>query len=183
LLFEGATDRYDVIEPFHDLWTDSPARAQVDHFYDDILDVPPDERYDKIISIAVLEHLTDLPHVIARCAEHLAPGGTFAAGYPSEGGLAWYLAWRFGTGTAYRLRTGLSYAPLMRHEHVNTAGEIGAVLKHLFRKVRLARFPIGATHLSFYTAAIAEEPILERCRAICVNRQTQSQSGVRSTDQ
>jgi hypothetical protein len=163
LSFESSSGRYDVIEPFHELWADSPERAKVHHFYDDIRDVPPDERYDKIISIAVLEHLTELPDVVAHCAQHLAAGGAFAAGFPSEGGLAWYSAWRFGTGTAYRLRTGLSYAPLMRHEHVNDAREIESVVRQFFRTVDRCRFPLPLFQASLYTVLTARDPDLLAC--------------------
>jgi trans-aconitate methyltransferase len=135
----------------------------VDHFYDDIRDVSPHERYDKIISIAVLEHLTELPDIVAMCAQRLAPGGAFAAGFPTEGGLAWYSAWRFGTGTAYRMRTGLSYAPLMRHEHVNDAREIESVVRLFFRTVERRRFPLPLFQASLYTVLTARDPDLPAC--------------------
>jgi SAM-dependent methyltransferase len=163
LPFELAPERYDVIEPFHELWADSLGRAQVDHFYDDIQDIPENERYDKIISIAVLEHLTDLPDVLVSCAQHLVPGGSFVAGFPSEGGLAWYSAWRFGTGTAYRLRTGLSYAPLMRHEHVNGAQEIESIVRRFFRTVNNRRFPLPLFQTSLYSVLTAWDPDLQAC--------------------
>lgn len=163
LPFESGTERYDVVEPFHELWADSPGRGHVDRFYDDIRDVPPNEHYDKIISIAVLEHLTDLPDVVANCARHLTPAGVFAAGFPSEGGLAWYSAWRFGTGTAYRLRTGLSYAPLMRHEHVNGAREIESVVRRFFRAVDRRRFPLPIFQASLYSLLTARDPDLRAC--------------------
>ena len=154
LPFEPAPERYDVIEPFHELWADSPRRAQVNRFY---------ERYDKIVSIAVLEHLTDLPDVVVNCARRLVPGGTFAAGFPSEGGLAWYTAWRFGTGTVYRLRAGLSYAPLMRHEHVNGAREIESVARRFFHSVDVRRFPLPLFQASLYSVLTAREPDLRAC--------------------
>jgi len=163
LAFEAAHEYYDVIEPFHELWTDSPERVRVNRFFDDIREVPPSARYDKIISTAVLEHLTDLPDVVANCAFRLASGGTFCAGFPSEGGIAWYLAWRFGTGTMYRLRTGLSYAPLMRHEHVNRAREIESVVRRFFRTVNRRRFPLPFFHASIYTVLIAGDPDLDAC--------------------
>ena len=163
LPFEPRAERYDVIEPFHELWEDSPERAQVSRFYNDIRDVPAEERYDRIISVAVLEHLTELPDVVVNCIDHLAEGGVFAAGIPSEGGLAWYAAWRFGTGTAYRLRTGLSYAPLMRHEHVNQAREIESVLRHFFHTVEWRRFPVPVFQASLYTVLKAQDPDLPAC--------------------
>jgi SAM-dependent methyltransferase len=163
LPFEPAANLYDVIEPFHQLWADSPHKGDVDHFYDDIRDIPQNARYDKIISIAVLEHLTDLPDVVAICAQHLAPGGAFVAGFPSEGGVGWYSAWRFGTGAAYRLRTGLSYVPLMRHEHVNNAQEIESIVRLFFHTTALRRYPLPFFQTSLYSVITAREPDLRTC--------------------
>jgi hypothetical protein len=165
LPFEHEAECYEVVEPFHELWTDSPQRDRVGRFYDDIANIDVARKYDRIISIAVLEHLTHLPWILARCGLLLADGGAFAAGIPSEGSLAWYSAWRFGTGAAYRLRTGLSYAPLMRHEHVNNAAEIEAAVRHFFRTVTRERFPLPLFHLSTYTVLVARDPDTERCRA------------------
>lgn len=163
LPFESTAERYDVIEPFHELWQDSPELGRVTCFYDDIREVSPDDRYDKIISVAVLEHLVELPDVIAHCALRLAAKGAFAAGFPTEGGLAWYSAWRFGTGTAYGLRTGMDYAPLMRHEHVNKAYEIDAVLRLFFPAMTIRRFPLPWFHGSLYTTIVASNPDRRAC--------------------
>jgi hypothetical protein len=78
---------------------------------------------------------------------------------------AWGLAWRLTTGIEYRLRRGLDYGAIMRHEHLNTAGEILALLNHFFEQVEVLRFPSSFEHLSFYTTAIARRPRLDRCRS------------------
>jgi hypothetical protein len=156
---------YDVIEPFHDLWKTSPHRNAVSSFFDDIADIPVDRRYDRVISVAVLEHLTDLPGIVAQAALLLDDHGRFQAGIPTEGGLLWGLAWRSTTGIAYRLRTKLDYASVMRHEHINNSDEIAAVLQHFFRQVSLRRFPTNAKHFSFYTVIDATDPKVELCRA------------------
>ncbi|PYX63279.1 MAG: hypothetical protein DMG74_17720 [Acidobacteria bacterium] len=67
------------------------------------------------------------------------------------------------TGVAYRLRTGLSYATVMQHEHVNKAAEIIEVLRYFFEDVRLRRFPLPFAQLSFYTVIESRGPRLERC--------------------
>ena len=61
------------------------------------------------------------------------------------------MAWRGVTGPAYRLRTGLDYGTLMRHEHVNTAPEILALVRHFFGDVSVSRFPAPMHRFSFYT--------------------------------
>jgi SAM-dependent methyltransferase len=166
---------YDAVEPFQELLEDGPYRSRARHVYGDVQEVPPGAKYDCIFSVAVLEHLTDLPFILARAGLLLRQGGTFRAGFPSEGGMLWGLAWRLTTGVEYRLRRGLSYENIMRHEHLNTAGEILALLGHFFQQVEVSRFPLPLKHLSFYTAAIARGPRLDRCRAFSALR---TESGV-----
>jgi SAM-dependent methyltransferase len=149
--YEPETSRYDIVEPFAELWQGSEWLSEIEGRYSDISDVPDGNRYDRIFSIAVLEHVADLPAVLERCSKFLRPGGLFQGGIPSEGGFLWGMAWRTVTGPAYRLRTGLDYATLMRHEHVNTAPEILALAGHFLGEVSVCRFPAPLHHLSFYT--------------------------------
>jgi hypothetical protein len=58
----------------------------------------------------------------------------------------------------------------MRHEHVNTASEIMAVVRYLFRDVHVSRFPLPWHHASFYAYIEARNPSLERCRAIAASQ-------------
>jgi len=163
--YEPACRHYDVVEPFEALYADSPQRSRVAAIYADIRDVPPQNRYGRVLSVAVLEHLTDLPAVVARGGLLMAPGGMFQAAIPSEGGFLWGATWRCTTGVVFRLRTGLDYASLMRHEHVNDAGEILETLHHFFSFVRVRRFPLSLHHLSLYTYVEATEPRTEACAA------------------
>lgn len=158
---------YDVVEPFRELWEDSPHRSRIRCFYSDLCEVPETRCYDSVLSVAVLEHLTDLPRVLGRAGLLLEKSGSFCAGFPSEGGLLWGLAWRFTTGLEYRLKRGLAYGDIMRHEHVNTAGEIITLLNYLYERTEVARFPFPCGHLSFYTVVTARHPRLDRCRALC----------------
>jgi len=77
-----------------------------------------------------------------------------------------WLGWRCSTGLSYYLRTGLDYGKLMRHEHINTAPEILAIVRHVFSSVVVRRFPLPHHHLSFYTYLEARSPDLARCHAI-----------------
>ena len=162
--YEAAVGAYDVVEPFQELYGGSPHKERVRRFYDDMNEVPVSESYDRIISVAVLEHLTHLPDVVARAGILLADKGQFRAGIPTEGGALWGLSWRCTTGIAYRMRTGLPYATLMRHEHVNDERDILKVVQCFFSHVRVRRFPVPLRHLSFYTAIHAEAPQREKCR-------------------
>lgn len=162
--FELAEGRYDVVEPMPKLYEGNPDISRIDTFYDSIHDVPSASRYKRIISVAVLEHVLDLPALVARAALHLEADGEMVSGIPSEGGLLWYLAWRFGTGSAFWLKYRKSYATFMRHEHVNKADEITAVMRIFFNEVSVSRFPTPLKHGSFYTVLRSRSPNVSAAR-------------------
>ncbi|NQY03951.1 MAG: methyltransferase domain-containing protein [Halieaceae bacterium] len=166
LNYESVSGAYDIVEPFERLYRDVIDTSPVRNAFKSIHDVPQTAKYDRIISVAALEHITDLPQVVAKAGTLLSPGGTFSAGIPTEGGALWYLAWRFGTGIPFYLRHGLDYGPYMRHEHVNTAKEITEVLRYCFRHVDVQRFPVNAFHGSFYSFLECSDPVLDRCSAL-----------------
>lgn len=141
---------YDIVEPFHYLYADSIDRHKIRNAYDSIHAIPASSTYSRIISIAVLEHIQDLPDVLVKSYELLDDGGVFQAGIPCEGGLLWGLAWRMTTGLAYRLRTGLSYRAIMRHEHINNYFEITKLIEHTFKNIKISYFPALGVHGAFY---------------------------------
>lgn len=158
LQYEQNDHPYDIIEPFLALYQDQPMRKRLRTIYQSISDIPVNERYAKIISIAVLEHLEDLPRLVAKSALLLQDDGVAIHGIPNEGGLLWYLAWRFGTGLSFRFRTGKSYKPLMHYEHINNAEEILHVLNMFFDEVSFKRYPLPSLHCSFYTSIVLKKP-------------------------
>jgi len=170
LQYEAPQSRYDVVEPFAGLYEGSPALSKVDTVYGDIAEVPTDRRYGRVTSVAVLEHLNDLPMIVAQSALLLCDDGVFQAGIPSEGGALWTLAWRTTTGVAYWLRNRLDYGVLMHHEHLNTAAEIEAVVGHFFDEVRVARFPLPLRQMSFYSYLEARGPRVDRASAFIARR-------------
>lgn len=154
-----ASSHYDVIEPNKELYKDKQSELKkVRNIYQDIQEVPDNIIYDRIISIAVLEHLEDLPAILEKSGRLLSNEGVFQAGVPSEGGFLWWCAWNFGTGVGFKKRTGLDYAPLMQHEHVNTVDEIVEVVKYYYQDVKIRRFPFPIKHLSLYTYIEARRP-------------------------
>ena len=157
---------YDVVEPYRMLFEGKDDVKRVRNFYDDIFDVPADEKYDRIQSIAVMEHVEDLPRLLARSDQLLKEDGVFLAAIPSEGELGWGLTWRCSAAIAFKLRTGQSYKTLLRHEHINDAAEITALCKHFFGKVSSKRFPLPFKHGSLYTLLICREPNLENAQAL-----------------
>lgn len=170
LPFEPAVQPYDIVEPFKALYEDSPLLSRVRSAFDSQADIPEGRRYRRIVSVAVLEHMTDLPRELARSGLALEDGGVFQAGFPSEGGLLWWLGWRFTTGMTYYLRTKLDYGVLMRHEHVNQAPEILSLVRYFFEDVAAKRFPLPHHQLSLYVYIEARHPLRDRCHLV-LNRE------------
>ena len=171
LPYEPEGEAYDIVEPFVALYADSPLRARVRTIYADITEIEPERRYDRITSVATLEHACDLPGLIALSGLHLAAGGVFRASIPSEGTLLWTLGWKLTTGLEFRLRRGLDYGALMRHDHVNTADEIEEVLGHFFAR-RICRVLGFSRRFSLYRYYECRDPDLGRCRAFLAARES-----------
>ena len=134
---------YDIIEPFRELYVNSPFRDRIREFYNDIDQIDSTKKYDRIISIATFEHITDLPKVVAKTCILLSPGGTLRVSIPNEGNFLWKLGWKLTTGLEFRIRRGLDYGILMTYEHVNTADEIEKVIEYFYGKVSCLCFGIG----------------------------------------
>lgn len=170
LRFEENLAAYDVVEPFRELYEGRSELARVRNVFETVVDVPAERQYRRIVSIAVLEHLPDLPGDLARSVLLLEDGGVFQAGIPSEGGLLWWCGWRFSTGLSYYLRTGLDYGVVMRHEHLNDAREIETAVRHFFDQVTIKRFPTPFHHLSFYAYVEATGPRKDAARRYLESR-------------
>ena len=164
LPYEPVPGTYDIVEPARELYENSPFRHRIRQAFADIADVPRGARYDRITSVATLEHICNLPEVLALAALLLAPGGSFRAAIPSEGSPLWSLGWRLSSGLEFRLRHGLDYGRLMRHEHVNTAREVEELLRHFFAEVRMRTFG-PSRQLSLYQFFACSGPDLGRSRA------------------
>lgn len=164
LAYEPQGAAYDIVEPFSELFAASPLRTRVRDVFADTAEVPAERRYARITSVAALEHICDLPRVLARAALMLEPGGSLRSAIPSEGGLLWRLGWSLTTGLEFRLRHGLDYGELMAHEHVNSAVEIETLIRALFDDVRIRSFGVGR-QLSLYRFVEAREPKLGAAEA------------------
>jgi hypothetical protein len=164
LPYEPRTHPYDVVEPFRELYHSSPHLHRIRNIYADISEVSPETRYGRITSVAVLEHLCDLPELVARSGLLLDEEGQFRAGIPSEGTILWRLGWKATTALAFKARYNLDYSVLMRYEHVNTASEIESVLRYFFASVQVSVFGL-IKPLSFYQFYACSAPRVDRCQA------------------
>jgi hypothetical protein len=167
LQYEPEVGPYDIIEPFAQLYQGSPHLGRVRTIYRDIAQVPNELRYDRITSVATFEHILNLPEVVARAGLLLADGGTLRAAIPSEGTFLWALGWKLTTGLEFKLKYGLDYGLLMKHEHVNTASEIREVLQFFFENVQCHVFGV-ARAVSLYQFYECRDPRMERCRQYAV---------------
>jgi len=162
LQYEPTSQNYDIVEPFQALYTTSPLLTRVRHQYASIHEILGEAQYDRITSIAVLEHICDLPALVARSGLLLQPQGIFQAAIPNEGTWLWTLGWKLTTGIEFRIKHKLDYGKLMRHEHVNTADEIEEVLHYFFKRVRCKVFGISKS-TAFYRYYACAEPRRDRC--------------------
>jgi SAM-dependent methyltransferase len=162
LRYESNHAAYDIVEPAHYQFANSPFLSRVRNIYDDLKEVPPETRYDRIISIATFEHICNLPEIVAGCGLLLKPGGQLRAAIPAEGGPLWKLGWKLTTGWEFKRRYGLDYELIMLSEHVNTWREVADVLNYFFRRVDVTY--LGLTrNLSFYQVYICQDPNRAKC--------------------
>ena len=164
LRYEPAVRTYDIVEPSPGFYVKSPVLGRLRNIYADISEVPSANRYDRIISVATLEHICNLPGLVARCGLLLTETGVFRAAIPGEGTWLWTLGWKLTTGIEFRLRHGLDYGVLMKHEHVNTAKEIEEVLVYFFSKVRWKVLGLSRS-VSFYRFYECHQPLKDRCES------------------
>lgn len=169
LKHEPQCGAYDIIEPFAKLYENSPNLERVRTIYSDIAELPNELRYARITSVATLEHICDLPFVVAKSGCLLDKGGVFRAAIPSEGTPLWKLGWTLTTGLEFRLKHGLDYGELMRHEHVNSAQEIREVLGYFFDRIHSRALGISQA-LSIYQYHECRMPRLDRCRAFLAGK-------------
>ncbi|WP_391088898.1 methyltransferase domain-containing protein [Vibrio sp. NH-UV-68] len=157
LFYETNYQLYDIVEPYSELYQNKHEKLKmVNNCYSYLSDIPKSNKYDRIISIATLEHMIDLPNELSQIKNLLKRNGVIEMAIPSEGGALWGLSWRVTTGVSFGLRTGLSYKQIMKHEHVNNENEIIQLIGHYFDDVKVKRFPFNHKHLSFYTYITAK---------------------------
>lgn len=154
--FEKVNGPYDIIEPFKELFEGSPKLEKIRTVYNDIADIK-NESYDRISSVAVFEHIMDLPVVVARAALLLNDDGCLRTSIPNEGTMMWRLGTKI-TGRDFKKRYALDYNLLMQYEHVNTADDIEKVLDYFFERTKRSVYGISAG-LAFYRFYEHKNPV------------------------
>lgn len=103
----------------------------------------PDDFFDRILAIHVLEHLTDLPaaiHEMWRLCNK--SNGILSVLIPCEGGPAYGLARRLSAQRIFVKRYHQSYTWFKRREHINKPAEILAELRPYFKIKHRSYFPL-----------------------------------------
>ncbi|TCK68518.1 hypothetical protein DFQ05_0026 [Winogradskyella wandonensis] len=155
------SNHYDIIEPFKKLYYKSRYLEKIKNIYNDIDEIGLSNKYDRITSIATFEHITDLPKVVAKSCLLLKPKGSLRTSIPNEGTFLWTLGWKLTTGIEFRLKHGLDYGNLMRHEHVNNAREIDEILNYFYENNTCSVFGLSKG-IGFYRFYESKNPNRDR---------------------
>ena len=148
--YENSFKNYDIVEPFKELYKNKSELLKVRKEFASIFDVQ--NKYDKIVSIATLEHLLNLPEEIIYCKNLLKKNGIIQIAVPCEGELAFKLGWLFTTAIYFKLKYNLDYSKMIEYEHVNSLREILIILQNNFRVINFSRSPLilPFKNFSFY---------------------------------
>jgi SAM-dependent methyltransferase len=105
----------------------------------------PDNHFDRIVAIHVLEHLHNLPAAVREMHRLLQkPGGKLFVVIPCEGGLAYSLARKISAQRIFEKRYQQSYDWFIQREHVSTSQEILEELRPYFQIQHRTYFPLLA---------------------------------------
>jgi ubiquinone/menaquinone biosynthesis C-methylase UbiE len=101
----------------------------------------PDNHFDRIIAIHVLEHLPNLPAALKELNRVCKPQGQLLVVIPCEGGALYSLVRKFSAQRMFEKRYKQSYKAYIEREHVNKPYEIMEELACYFYKKNTQYFP------------------------------------------
>lgn len=102
----------------------------------------PDNFFDRVLAIHVLEHLPNLPAALIEIRRVLRPTGQLCVVIPCEGGIAYSFALNISARRLFEKRFKQSYDWLIQSEHINLPGEIIEELSLLFETQHRRFFPL-----------------------------------------
>jgi SAM-dependent methyltransferase len=103
----------------------------------------PDQFFDRILAVHVLEHLPNLPACIRELHRLCHKGhGRLLVLIPTEGSPAYTLARKLSAERVYKRRYGGDYSWFYKREHINRAPEVMAELAPYFTVERKRFFPL-----------------------------------------
>lgn len=101
----------------------------------------PDNYFDRVLAIHVLEHLPNLSAALLEIHRILRPSGQFCICIPCEGGVSYTLARNISARPLFEKKYHMSYNPIVACEHINKPKEIIQELKILFDIKKQVYFP------------------------------------------
>jgi len=101
----------------------------------------PDNFFDRVQAIHVLEHLPNLPATLNEVSRVLKPDGEFCVVMPCEGGIVYSIIRFFTNKQIFEKRYGLNYDVFIKSEHFNTAKEIVNTISTRFKTKKRQFFP------------------------------------------
>jgi len=115
---------------------------------------------DRIISCAVLEHVTDLPKYLAQSSGFLKSNGYQSHSIPCEGYPLWHLVWDIVSGIPFKIRTGLNFKEIQKYEHVNNYDEILFLIKYFYNEcdIKFSYPSFFTPYLSLYANITFSKP-------------------------
>ena len=97
--------KYDVVEPEKKYYIkNKKALKKVNKIYKSIFSIPNKKKYDKIIAIATLDVIDDLPKFLSKIGILMNKNSSFCVGNSTIGSLSFYLTWRFTSGLYFFLK-------------------------------------------------------------------------------
>lgn len=101
----------------------------------------PDDTYDRVVAIHVLEHIYQ-PHLaLKEWFRVLKHGGVLSVLIPTDPGLAWRLGRHMGP-RRNAIAQGIAYDYVMAREHVNPCLNLIAILRHYFPESTESWWPL-----------------------------------------
>ena len=115
---------------------------------------------DRIISCAVLEHITDLPKYLAQSSGLLKSNGYQSHSIPCEGYPLWHFVWDIVSGIPFKIRTGLNFKEIQKYEHVNNYDEILFLIKYFYNEcdIKFSYPSFFTPYLSLYANITFSKP-------------------------
>lgn len=101
----------------------------------------PDNYFDRVLAIHVLEHLPNLPKALDELKRVLKPQGLLSVVIPCEGGWAYSLARNISARRIFEKRYKQSYDWFVACEHINLPDEIITELRSHFSITHRSFFP------------------------------------------
>lgn len=105
-------------------------------------DYAPENSFDRVIAIHVLEHLPNLPECIRQMHKVLVRGGVAHLVIPCEGSLAYSFCRKISAERMFRKLYHMDYDWFIKSEHINTAEEIIEEVERYFEIRQKRYFPI-----------------------------------------